>query len=133
MANSFAQLIWSEKHHPASVASVDEVDEWLDRISATCKPELPTIVTIEALNHEILIGLGLPQSVVQIMSISGDPPYLVTLGNPNAAHSVDFYLHRYHPTEIRGRNLIPTPLARKVVRHFLETGRRSSDVEWEEV
>lgn len=133
MANSFARLIWSEMHDPESVSSPDEVDEWLDRVSATCNPELPTLVTIEALNHEILIGLGLPQSTVQIRSISGEPPYFVTLGDSNATHSVDFYLHGYHHTEISGRYLIPTPHARKVVRHFLETGRRSSDIEWEEV
>ena len=53
----------------------------------------PTIVTLHVHDHRLLLGLGLPESFVQLERESGDPPYIATVGDPNADDVVAFYLH----------------------------------------
>jgi hypothetical protein len=83
--------------------------------------------------YEVLLGLGLLESFVHVERESGEPPYLVTLGDPAAEGELAFYLHEEHHTEIPRRYLISTSEALRIVREFFETGARSTSVEWEEI
>jgi hypothetical protein len=54
------------------------------------------------------------------------------VGDSYADGVVSFHLLAQHHTEFERRHLIPLALARSVLREFLDTGRRSASVEWEE-
>ncbi len=128
-----ANLRWSDLEAPVALASVAELDRWLDRIDENCDPESPTIVDVEVHSHVASIGLGIELSFVHLVTESGLPPYCITVGNVNHDESIDFFLYGNHHSEISGRNLIPLQLAREVLREFVLTGVQSSRVEWEEV
>ena len=52
------------------------------------------------------VGLGLPESFVQIQSESRMPPYLVTVGDASARGAVAFYFMGSHHTQIARTQLI---------------------------
>jgi hypothetical protein len=126
-------VVWSEHEPSIEVESCEQLNSTLDLIASRCREGCPTIATIDVHEHQIGIGLGLPESFVHIELESGDPPYMVTVGDSEVDGGVDFYLHNYHHTEIPRRNLIPTTQAKVVVEEFVRSGRRSADVQWEEV
>jgi hypothetical protein len=66
------------------------MDAWLDRIASGLDIDEPTIITLHAHDHILSLGVGLPGSFVQVQPESGDPPYLVTVGDPNADDVVTF-------------------------------------------
>jgi hypothetical protein len=128
-----SKLRWSASEAPADIRSCEQLDRWLDKLSAATKPEHPSIVDVCVHGYEVGIGIGLPQSFVHVERDTGEGPYMITVGDTAADGVVAFYLHGDHHTEIACRHLIPTEQAREIVREFFDTGRRSASVEWEEV
>lgn len=126
-------LHWQEDAPVEEILGIDDLDKWLDRIIASCDPETPIMVKLDAHEHCAAIGLGAKLSFVTLTPNSGLPPYFMTLGDPHNETSIDFFLFGQHHTEIAGKNLIPNELARQVLREFLQPGIRSSQVAWEEV
>ena len=100
------RLEWSEEWLPVDVSTPEDMDAWLDRIAVELGVDGPTIVTLRAHDHILSLGVGSPGSFVQVRHESGDPPHLVTVGDPNADDVVAFYLHGVHHTEIPRRHLI---------------------------
>lgn len=128
-----AKLRWSMTHPLVDVPS-EQLGRCLDTVAVKCeKAGVPFIVDVTVHGHEMLLGVGLPQSFVHLEALTRKPPYFITVGDPGAEGAVSFYLHGAHPTEIPRRNLISTAEAVRVAREFLERGERSSSVEWEEV
>ena len=127
------RIEWSEEEPAVDVSTPEEVDTWLERIAAGSSVDQPTIVTLHVHDHRLLLGLGLPESFVQLERESGDPPYIATVGDPNADDVVAFYLHGVHHTEIPRRYLVEAATAREVVREFTARGTRSTAVVWEEI
>ena len=128
-----AKLRWSTKH-PLVDVPPEQLARCLGNVAAECeKAGVPFIVDVTVHDHEMLLGVGLPQSFVHIEALTGKAPYFITLGDPTAVGAVSFSLHGVHPTEIPRRNLISTPDALRVAREFLERGQRSNSVEWEEL
>ena len=128
-------LQWSDREPSIVLPTVDELDRALDRITAQCAPNRPIIVVINAHGYAITLGLGLPESFVQLAQ-SDEPqtqPYLVTVGNIRADGELAFYFLGEHHTEIARRHLVPTSTAREVARDVFTTGRRSQVTAWEEV
>ncbi len=115
------------------VAGGKDLEDCLLSVAAKCRPALPIIAQVYVHGFEVGLGLGLPESFVHVERESGQPPYIITVGAPEAEGVVAFYLHGQHHTEIPRRNLISTPEALRVVRDFFERGSRSTSVEWEEV
>jgi hypothetical protein len=128
-------LQWSEEEPPATVSTCHELDEALHRIAGRCTAQHPVIVALYVHGCEVGIGLGLPDSFVNVKSWGRGTPEscLITVGNARAERgAVFFFLDKQH-TEIPQRNLIPTTQARQIFREFFETGCRSTSVEWEEL
>jgi Immunity protein Imm1 len=132
-ANSTLQ--WSEEEPPVAVSTCHELDEALHRVAARCTPKHPILIALYVHGYEVGIGLGLPESFVNIKNWERGTPVccLITVGDGRAQRGTVFFYLNTHPIEIRQRNLIPTTRARQVVREFFETGRRSTSVEWEEL
>jgi hypothetical protein len=129
-----AELEWSETQ-PRVELSTTGFDDAIDRLSARFSAERPSIVALYAHGHQIILGLGLPQSFVQIQPWDDphDEPALVTVGDVTASGMVAFYFLGSHHTEIPRRHLIPTTTARHLAKQFLESGKRSQEGTWEEV
>jgi len=126
-------LEWSQIQPRVELASGDDFDHAIDRLTARASTDHPSIVALYAHGHQVILGLGLPQSFVQIQEWD-DPqfgPALVTVGDATASGEVAFYLLGSQHTEIPRRNLIPTPSARRLAKQFLETGKLPKDVTWE--
>ncbi len=133
MSATTAKVRWSEADPPVEVAGGKDLEDCLLSVAAKCRPALPIIAQVYVHGFEVGLGLGLPESFVHVERESGQPPYIITVGAPEAEGVVAFYLHGQHHTEIPRRNLISTPEALRVVRDFFERGSRSTSVEWEEV
>src|SRR5262245_35051991 len=113
-----AKIRWSENHSMVDVPP-DQLAECLETVAAKCREAgVPFIVDVVTHGYEMLLGVGLPESFVQIKSESGEPPYFITVGDPMAEGTVSFYLHGAHHTEIPRRNLISTLEAVRVARDF---------------
>jgi len=128
-----AEIHWSEREPAAAVSDLEQLDERLDSIASKHSTGSPTIVEVCAHQQVLTLGLGLPESFVQIKSDSNMPPYLVTVGDGDPDGVVTFYFMGNHHTEIPRRHLISASLARDVVRDFFNTGQQSNRVEWEEI
>lgn len=133
MTATMAKVRWSESDAPVEVADGTRLEDCLRGVAAKCLPGLPIIAQVYVHGFEVGLGLGLPESFVHVERESGEPPYVITVGAPEAEGVVAFYLHGQHHTEIPRRNLISTPEALRIVREFFERGSRSTSVEWEEV
>ena len=111
-----------------TVPSVDELDELLDDLSS--KGTSPVIIVIDCPDEQfVYFGLA---GECGFVSNSGDHPYYATVGDMEATGSTTFDFDG-HPTEIANVHLIPLDVARKVIREYVLTGRRSHSVEWQEI
>jgi hypothetical protein len=135
MTDITAIVQWSETEPPATVATCHELDQALHQVAAQCPPGHPIIVAIYVHGSQVGIGIGLHESFVHIKPPKTGAPEscLITIGGGQAKHGVVFYFLNTRPTEIPQHNLIPTSQARGIVREFFQTGRRSTNVKWEEM
>lgn len=126
-------LEWSDIQPRVELSTPDEFDHAIDRLSARATRERPSIVALYAHGHQVMLGLGLPESFVQIQQ-SDDPenkPALLTVGNSAADGAVAFYYLGAQQIDIPRRNLIAAATARRLARQFLATGKVSEEVAWE--
>lgn len=126
-------LEWSAILPRVELATAAEFDHAMDTLSARSSGGHPTIVALYAHGHQVIIGVGLEESFVQIQH-QDDPenkPALVTVGQPHADGAVSFYLLGTQHTEIPRRNLIPATTARRLARQFLTSGKVSEEAKWE--
>ena len=130
-----ATVQWSETEPPAVVSTCHELDQALHQVAARCPPGRPIIVAIYVHGYQVRIGVGLHESFVHVEHPKSDASEscLITVGGGQAQRGIVFYFLDTRPTEIPQHNLIPTSQAREIVREFFETGRRSTNVQWEEL
>lgn len=126
-------LEWSDIQPRVELSTPDDFDHAIDRLAARASAERPSIVALYAHDHQVMLGLGLPESFVQIQR-SADPdntPALVTIGDAAAEGTVAFYYLGSHQLDMPRRNLITTTTARRIARQFLTSGKISEEVLWE--
>jgi len=130
-----ATVQWSAAEPPATVSTCHALDQALHQVAARCTPGHPIIVAIGVHGYQVGIGIGLDESFVHVKRPEPGAPEscLITVGDGQAKRGAVFFFLNTHPTEIPQHNLIPTSLARGIVREFFETGRRSTSVQWEEL
>jgi len=131
MTTTTPTLQWSESEPPVEIRTGEQLDQLLDRLTATARPEFPISVRLQAHDCEADILLGLPESFVYLDEVS-PTRYYITVGDSYVDGVVSFHLLGQHHTEFERRHLIPTATARRVLREFFDTGRRPTSVEWEE-
>ena len=130
-----ATVQWSETERPVEVSTCQELDQALHQSAARCTPGHPIIVAIGVHGYEVGIGIGLHESFVHIKRPEPGAPEscLITVGGGEAKRGVVFFFLNTRRTEIPRHNLISTSLAREIVREFFETGRRPTNVKWEQL
>ena len=113
------------------VTTVTELEAALDAIHERVRNQ-PCLATIRSpAGDELLIGLGGDLSVLQFTH-DDDPPYWVTVGDPEA-EGLTAFVFEGEETEILRRHLVPAEDARKAAMVFLESGVMPKSVRWEEV
>jgi hypothetical protein len=133
MTTPIGTLQYSRDDPAVEIHNARELDDWLDKLTHSCDKEYPAIFRLYTHGYQVEIGLGLPESFVQMEHESGLPPYFLTLGDTAAEGDVSFYLFGDHHVKFPRRHLIPIDLARRVVHVFFETGERSEAVGWEKL
>lgn len=117
--------------HDLQIDSAEELTSVLDRL----QHREPFILELES-GHgsRLTVGLGGPIACAQHSPASGDPPYLVAIGNPASTNIKDevTFLCGGTPTPVPNRRCIPFATLKRVAIHFLNTGQPSPEIQWEE-
>ena len=130
MTSTRPTIQWSETEPAAEVLTGEQLDQLLDQLAGTTRPDFPISIRLRVHGCEVDVLLGLPESFVYVTEAARR--YYITVGDLYFDGGVDFYLLGQHHTEFERRHLVPLATARAVFREFFETGRRSASVEWEE-
>lgn len=121
--------IWSDTEPSIEIATVDDLDRFVD--SAESKAERPTAISVGIHSYRVDLLVGYNRSFVHMTPDDLSQPYHVTVGG-SAEGGVDFWLHSWHHTWFEDRHLVPKALAREAFREFFRTGQLSSVVAWEQ-
>jgi hypothetical protein len=123
---------WQEHSEPVAVACPDDLSRLLDRIASESEPDRPLFAIICNEGGSLTIGLRDLVGTLNHVPPSNDPPYMICLGDPDAAGVIDFYLAGHH-TQFLMRNTIPSALARAAALEYAESGKLPNSVAWEGV
>ena len=121
---------WQERGDGVVVDSPERLARLIDRIAAESDPSHPPLVQIGNEGGELTIGLGAPVSTLNHVPPSGDPPYMICVGDGGEEDLIDFYYFGHH-SQFAARNTIPNGLARAAVLEYAESGRLPDSVTWE--
>jgi hypothetical protein len=85
-------------------------------------------------SYNLLVGVGSQCGCLQYSLSDGRPPYLMAVDKKPAGGSdyLDF-LTGDTPTPVAGRYCLPFETVEKAAGHFLLTGERYPEVNWEEI
>jgi hypothetical protein len=80
-------------------------------------------------------GLDTPLACVEYNGASGDPPYLVPVGDLTPVEEEGVVVFRFEGqwTEISRRNCVPVDLMIRIAKDFFSTGNLPGWISWEEV
>jgi hypothetical protein len=117
------------------VQSLADLNEILAHIEKEVRGGYRVIVELFAENGTSLgIGVGAPQSTLQVNMSSPNPPYYESRGDGSAPPpSEQIFYFQGHPLETPAEALISPKAAREAARIFFETGRRPDNVSWREL
>jgi hypothetical protein len=119
-----------------AVETWGELAEILDEIDAEARRGEPIIVELIADSGLSLgVGLGAPQSILQINMSSPRPPYYESVAGSQsvAMDEGQVFYFQGHPIEAPPEALVSKEIARAAVRLFFETGERPTNLEWREI
>jgi hypothetical protein len=112
------------------ISAAPELDRVLDELAERTPEEHPILVDlIHPVGGTLAIGIGGAVSVLSHVPASGDPPYLVSIGNETATGEIGFYGYGEW-SEFSREDCVPNAVARQVARDFLATGELSQQVRW---
>ncbi|MEJ7639149.1 MAG: Imm1 family immunity protein [Singulisphaera sp.] len=124
---------WQEDGDGVVVGSPEELSRLLDRIAAETEPSIPILVMVTNNGGSLAIGVGAPASTLNHTPTSGDPPYMISVGDFFKEEGfIDFWYLGHH-TQFCARNAIPIEQAKAAVLQYAETGTLPDEVAWEEV
>lgn len=120
---------WSEDA-AVEIRSIQELDHLLDDLAAQTPEDRPILVDLIHVESGILeVGIGCRVSVLCHVPASGDPPYLVSLGDEAETGDVGFYGYGEW-SEFSREECVPIEVARQAAREFFISGGLSTRVRW---
>lgn len=122
--------------NPFDSVQVDDSDALRDILDQLQRRD-PFILEIEGDDgYRLTVGIGGPVSCIQHSSTDGEPPYAVAVVKDAQQHPETkdhVFLCGGQATEIRGSRCVPFAVLQSVASHFIQTGNRSTKVDWVEV
>lgn len=126
-------LISWQSEKSESITSIEKLNSLLAEIHEKELSGSSVIVeVVHPVSGSLSIGLGKEKTVLNYVSISGNPPYFISVGDSNLEGTEVFYYYGDW-SEYLCRNLVSLQLGLEVVEHFFLTGELSEKVIWEEV
>ncbi len=111
------RVAWSAQGS-LGIRNVGDLDLLLDRLEREHGSDNPIILIVDGPCQEsVYFGIGGDLSFVS----ASKEPYLTTVGEDSADGEIDYFFQGHHSPVAR-KQLIPSPLARKIVREFFMTG-----------
>lgn len=121
---------------PLSGSHLDNADR-LGSVLDGLQSREPFLLEIEGENgFRLTMGIGGPVGCAQYASSDGEPPYLMAVMKPlqpPVPTGEYVFLCGGQETPISADHCVPYAVLRAVAIYFMETGRRSPDVNWVEV
>jgi hypothetical protein len=119
-----------------TVSSLEELDHILDNIHDTNFPKHPILVTISGLHsHFIFLGLGSSESILVLQNLKpgkeGWTTEYISTGDKDPTENCSFWLHGEHHSEFPGQYIIPTTLARQIIREYHHEHELPDTIEWD--
>ena len=91
MIPKHATLQWSETEPATKVASGEQLEHLLDKLTETGRPNFPISVRLQVHSCEVDILLGLPESFVYVTEVA-ESRYYITVGDLYFHGIVSFHL-----------------------------------------
>jgi len=123
---------WLEDGDVVTIDSAHHLSELLSRIKKESDPSKPVLVMLNNDGGQLTIGVGAEVSTLNHIPPSGNPPYLICLGDADATGVIDYFCAGHH-TQFLLRNTISNELAMSAALDYAETGRLSDFITWEGV
>lgn len=123
-------VAWRENGRGVTVDSPDQLARLLDAIAAESDPSRPPLVLIRNDGGVLTLGLGAAVGTLNHVPPSGDPPYMICVGDGDLEGFIDFFLAGHH-TQFALRNTLPNHLARAAALDYSMSGSLSSRILWE--
>jgi Immunity protein Imm1 len=123
-------VTWRENGRGVTVDSPDQLTQLLDAVAGESDPSRPPLVMIGNDGGVLTMGLGAPVSTLNHVPPSGEPPYMICVGDGDLEGVADFFLAGHH-TQFALRNTLPNHLARAAALEYAESGNLSNKIAWE--
>ncbi len=128
------RVVWSDvnREHESHADDAAAVLETVRRLHVAARKPRPIVEILREPEGSPAIGLavGGPESVLTFQA-TDDPPYYVSLGNPEREGESDPLCHGMQVIEHLARNLVPWKAAFEALEEFLRSEARPTNVEWE--
>jgi hypothetical protein len=123
---------WGDGPQSGQVATVEELDELLDRVDAEAHAYQRPVLALVGLGgtRYLTVGLGADYVGLTYNDFSEWQSWS-SLGDLTGDYETGFWLGN-QPTYVRRRELIPIAVARQAVREMYGTGERAGLVGWYE-
>jgi hypothetical protein len=114
------------------VATVEELDEELDRLTQQAERDEPFVVELAAPGHGALsMGLGRPETVLAYTAVSLDAPYYASRGEASADGYLEFF-YLGSLSEYPREAAVSIDAGREAMRRFFERpDALPANVEWQ--
>ncbi len=119
--------------HEHFVKGKEELIEFVLKLREDLRDVRPAVSIAKAPFKGPYLSLDLTQNMTQVgYETSLDPPYYVSLGDPNLKGEVTDYRYFSFNTAVNygKEELVPWDTAFAVLKEFVETGKRSNIIEW---
>jgi hypothetical protein len=127
------KVAWTDWRHSEErlVADHSSIQEIIDALSLCHDPPALLLIWEEGTTRELGVGLGRAQTVLTYQE-SADPPYYISLGQPDAEGD-EWFCHGHERTEYLARNLVPSEVIGPTVKMFVTEPFRPTTVMWEQL
>jgi len=126
------RLEWGETN-ARDVESITDLDVALDTLAVEMRAEPAMVELFAADSSSLSIGLGRPWSVISYIGPTGDPPYFHSVAvDPVTEEDPVVFLFRGQYSDFPPQSCVLTDVAREAARLFFRTGKRPTNVTWEE-
>lgn len=121
-----------DENSPARNQLFEDADSLLAQVESANKRE-PFFCQLEADNgYKLLLGLGPTEGCAQYSKSSDSPPYLMALGNNNTNTDQSFLISG-SATPVKSKYLLSIANVKEIADCFLESGKTTDIVQWEEI
>jgi hypothetical protein len=123
-----------ERSNPLNAVKIDNAEQLLSVLGGL-RNRAPFFCELVGQNgFNLLLGMSESRGCAQYSAADGSPPYLMAVSN-EAGYNDEFmeFLTANTSTPVPTRYCLPMERIKKIAAEFVESGERSTIVDWEEI